>query len=290
MLRIPAGLDSRMTAEPFKSTSQLKLELLANVRSHWSHHKHCKVTWHTDATRPSQSLLYKKRICLCGKHFCCCQVSHQSNGNTVFTDKPPAAIWRHRQEQFLIISSGSETFGGQGAGQNQGTFTAHFHCTCDASAMDSPWGACSFTAECLFSLRLSVFMGTLLPGYFYHICASSMLKFGPVLPEVPHWLESARWLAALLSKRQSSPIFSTERSEYPLLGKSPNTTHASNRTTEDSVIRPWHHQQLLHPVKTYRAAHVVGRSFNRSFKWIKPPLILLLAGKLDNGRPVQAHH
>lgn len=43
----------------------------------------------------------------------------------------------------------------------------------------SPWGACSFTAECLFGLRLSVFMSTLLPGYFYHICASSMLKFGP---------------------------------------------------------------------------------------------------------------
>lgn len=51
----------------------------------------------------------------------------------------------------------------------------------------------------------------------------------PVLPEVPHWLESARWLASLLSKRQSSPIFSTERSEYPLLGKSPNTTRASNK-------------------------------------------------------------
>lgn len=172
MLRISTGLDSRMTAEPFKSTSQLKLELLASVRSHWSHHKHCKVTWHPDATRPSQSLLDKNCICPCGKHFCCCQVSHQSNGNTVFTDKLPAAIWRHRREQFPIISGGLRRLGGRGQVKIRAP-SRHI------STSISPWGACSFTAECLFSLRLSVFTGTLLPGYFYLICASSMLKFGP---------------------------------------------------------------------------------------------------------------
>lgn len=216
-----------MTAVPFKSTSQLKLELLANVRSHWSHHKHCKVTWHPDAARPSQSLLYKKHFWPCGKHSAVARSLIRAMETRFLQTsrlQPSGVIDKNN---FWSSVADLRRLGGAGdrskSGPLHGTFTLPFHLGVHAAWRQSAclvWDYQYLWARCFLDIFIT---------FALHQCWNLAQAAVPVLPEVPHWLESARWLASLLSKRQSSPIFSTERSEYPLLGKSPNTTRASNK-------------------------------------------------------------
>lgn len=104
----------------------------------------------------------------------------------------------------------------------------------------SPWGACSLIAECLCSLGLSVFMGTLLPGYFYHICASLMLKFGPSCCTSPAWSSSLGricWVIGIASiEKTVLPHFLNRAERIPTSGE---ISQHNTRFEQTEQLKTW---------------------------------------------------